>query len=75
MPDDGAVEEQLRVVARQAVKAFAALKPVVALIAQHHVATRASQQEVAVFAGKGLLRVRAKNDEVMAATTKGKHDA
>ena len=54
MADDGAVEEQLRVLAGQAVEAVAAFDPVIALVAEQDVGARAAEDEVVAFAGEDL---------------------
>ncbi|GJE45664.1 hypothetical protein AEGHOMDF_4864 [Methylobacterium soli] len=64
--DDGRVEEQFRVVARDRVEAVAALEPIVALVAEEEVAAFTAEDEVVAGAAEGLLAVRAGDDEVMA---------
>ncbi len=67
VPDDDAVEEQLRVLTRETVEAFPALDPVVALVAHQAVAGAAAEDEVVAAPGEDLDRVRRVRDEVLAA--------
>ena len=65
MADDGGVEEQLRVLARDGVEARSALDPVVALVAEQEVAAVAAEDEVVARAAEGLLAVRTGDEEVL----------
>ncbi|GJE17085.1 hypothetical protein AIGOOFII_1797 [Methylobacterium marchantiae] len=63
--DDGAVEEELRVLARETVETLAALDPVVAFVAQQCVGSAAAEDEVVAEAAEHLLRIGDSHDEVL----------
>ncbi len=57
MADDGRVEEQFRIVARDDVESLSALDPVVAFVTQQVVPAGTAQDEVVALATEGLARV------------------
>src|SRR5690554_187050 len=63
--DDGRIEEQFGVVARQRVEAAATLDPVVALVAHQKVDAVSSQNEIVVAAAQYVLAIGPGNDEVL----------
>ena len=73
--DDRRVEEQLGVLARQAVEALAALDPVVALVAHQDVGRGAAEDEVVAGAGEHFLGVGDGHDEVLALAAEQEVDA
>ena len=66
MPDERAVEEQVRVFARQCVKTSTAFHPVVALVAKYEVSPSATEHEVIILTGKDFTGILTKDNVVTA---------
>ncbi len=66
--DDSRIEEQLGVVARQRVEAFAAFHPVVPLAAEQEVHVGRAEDEVVALGAEHLRAILASHDEVVAIT-------
>ena len=65
MADDGAIEKQLRVFPRNAVKTFAALDPVIAFVAHKPIGAGAAENEVIILPPEDLRRILAGHDVVI----------
>ena len=64
MAENGRIEEEFGIVARNHIEAIAALDPVVAFIAEQEVAAFAAEHEIVAFAAEHFLAVRTGNEDI-----------